>query len=126
MEKNVSQKLVERMDNDWFIDEVSRIRIQDYVGTKFYAVRLLKLDAGRGDDLYYHVIVPVDEFYVAYRDMGFEVINLKVLKKLLPAGLDPSRCDLQLDTGRTKIDGQLDALMLESKPLHDHLESLYN
>ena len=110
----------------WFIDEVSRIRLQDYVGTKFYAARLLKLDACRGEDMYYHIIVPVDEFYVAYRGMGFEVINLKVLKKLLPVGLDPSRCDLQLKTDRTVIDGQLDELMLASKPLHDHLESLYS
>lgn len=112
--------------SDWFIDEVSRIRLQDYVGTKFYAARLLKLDACHGEDMYYHIIVPVDEFYVAYRDMGFEVINLKALKKLLPAGLDPSRCDLQLKTDKTVIDGQLDELMLASKPLHDHLESLYS
>lgn len=125
MKENL-KKSVESMENDWFIDEVSRIRTQDYVGTKFYAARLLKLDACHDEVMYYHVIVPVDEFYVAYRDMGFEVINLKVLEKLLPAEIDPARCDLQLNTGRTVIDGQLDQLMLESKPLHDHLESLYS
>lgn len=111
-------------ENDWFHDEVMRIRRQDYVGTKFYVARLLNLDYNGEGLLHETVIVPVDEYFVEYRGMGFEVIRLESLVKRLPKGWSIDRCDIQLKTAHTKIDGQLDELIMESKELHDHLKEI--
>lgn len=113
------------MIDNWFANEISYIAPQHYVGTSFTAARLLNLDAKAGEQLHHVVIVPVDEFYVSTRDMGFEVVRLGVLMKQLPQGWSADRCDLQLKTAHTNIDGPLDDLILESKPLHDHLDEIY-
>ena len=112
--------------DDWFAAEVSYIQPKHYVGSKFYVARILNRNARRGERLHWITIVPVDEFYVATRDMGFEVVNLRCLLGHMPVNWTAEQCDLQLNTGRTNIDGPLDELILESKPLHDHIDSLYH
>ncbi len=120
MEKNSCKPMQENVD-DWFTKEVSYISRNSYVRTYFAHARLMNLDSGE----YAHIVVPIDEFYVSARDMGFEITRLEVVVDMLPEGWSLDRCDIQIKTEHTQIDGQLDALVMQSKPLHDHIKSLY-
>lgn len=80
----------------------------------------MNLDTGE----YAHIVVPIDEYYVDARGVGFEVTRIAAVVDQMPDGWTLDRCDLQLKTERTNIDGQLDALIMESKPLHDRLSAL--
>lgn len=117
-QKNAS---IRRDPDEWFAEEVGYISRKHYRGTTFHIARLLNLDTGERAD----VVVAADEFYVPIRDMGFEVINLKALEHVVPWEIGLDRVDIFVDTGHTRIDGQLDALILESKKLHEHLSHLY-
>lgn len=119
---NVNQKPSKENVDNWFTKEVSFISRNSYVRTYFAHARLMNLDTGE----YAHIIVPIDEFYVEARGMGFEITRLETVVAQLPEGWTLDRCDLQLKTEHVTIDGQLDALVMESKPLHDHLKHIYD
>lgn len=105
----------------WFAAECSYISKNSYVKTDFWPCKLLNLDTGEKAT----VIVAVDHFEVAARNMGFEVIRLDQLKSVLPWEIGLDRVDVTLKTDMTSIDGQLDVLVMQSKPLYDHLSEIY-
>ena len=118
----VNNASVRQTDEAWFAEELSYITKESYQGTTFHKAKLLNLVTGERK----WIILPVDEFYVGIRDIGFEVVNLKCCKELGWKDCSLDDIDLTIDTGITRIDGNLGAMAMDSAKLHQHLDQLYN